>query len=190
MNVHLSNAPTGQRLANVHYVGRRGATPALAMSQTAYFLKPSLAERIFNRLFGAAIAAGLGLKHNYLVEVRGRKSGKLYATPIDLLEVGGRRYLVAPRGETGWVRNARAAGHVALRKGSRREELAAREVAAAQRPALLKAYLDRFAPTVQRYFPVKRGAAESEFTSIADRYPVFELTTDREPPPGAGARGG
>ncbi len=148
------------------------------MPQAPNFLKPSAIERVFNRLFGAALGAGVGLKHNYLVEVKGRTSGKLYATPIDLLEVGGRRYLVAPRGETNWVRNARAAGRVALRKGGRREEFAAREAAAAERPALLKAYLDRFAPTVQRYFPVKRGAAESEFIAIAERYPVFELTSD------------
>jgi deazaflavin-dependent oxidoreductase (nitroreductase family) len=160
------------------------------MPQTTYFLKPTLVERVFNRLFGVALAAGLGLGHNYLVEVKGRKSGKLYATPVDLLELDGRRYLVAGRGATNWVRNARAAGHVALRKGGRRQEFVAREVAANLRPRLLKAYLDRFAPTVQRYFPVQRGAAESEFVSIADRYPVFELITPAESPPGAGGERG
>lgn len=162
--------------------GRR--TP---MPQSPNFLRPTAVERLFNRLFGVALAAGVGLGHNYLVEVKGRQSGRLYATPVDLLEAGGRRYLVAPRGETNWVRNARAAGRIALRKGARREEFGVHEVAAAERPALLKAYLDRFAPTVQRYFPVKRGAAESEFIAIAERYPVFELTTDSQAPRGTGA---
>lgn len=161
---------------------------SFAMSQSSRFLKPTAVERIFNRLFGAALSVGVGLGHNYRVEVKGRKSGKLYATPIDLLEVGGRRYLVAPRGETNWVRNARAAGgRVALSKGGRRDEFEAREIAAGERPALLKAYLDRFALTVQRYFPVPRGAPESEFVSIADRYPVFELIPAVGSPPAGGA---
>ncbi len=157
------------------------------MPQTGNFLKPSAVERIFNRIFGVALAAGLGLRHNYRVEVHGRKSGRLYATPIDLLELGGRRYLVAPRGETNWVRNARASRRLALRKGSRREEFEAREVAVSERPALLKAYLERFALTVQRYFPVRRGAAETEFVSIADRYPVFELIPAAGASPASGA---
>ncbi len=146
------------------------------MAQAQYFLKPSLTERIFNRLFGIAIGFGLGLGHNYVVEVRGRKSGRVFSAPIDLLEFEARRYLVAPRGETKWVRNARAAGRVTLRKGHRRTEFAVREVAPAQRPELLKAYLDRFALTVQRYFPLPRESPASEFASIAERYPVFELT--------------
>lgn len=141
-----------------------------------YFLKPSLAERIFNRWFGVAIGFGIGLRHNYVVEVRGRKSGRIFSTPIDLLEMEGRRYLVAPRGETNWVRNARAAGRVTLRKGSRREEFVTREVDPAERPELLKAYLERFALTVQRYFPLPREAPASEFAPIAERYPVFELS--------------
>ena len=146
------------------------------MAQAQYFLKPSLTERIFNRLFGIALGFGIGLGHNYVVEVRGRKSGRIFSAPIDLLEVEKRRYLVAPRGETNWVRNARAAGRVALCKGRRSDEFAVREVGPFERPALLKAYLDRFALTVQRYFPIPRGSPASEFAPIAERYPVFELT--------------
>ena len=145
------------------------------MAQAQHFLKPSLFERTFNRLFGIAIGFGLGLKHNYVIEVRGRKSGRIFSAPVDLLELEGRRYLIAPRGETNWVRNARAAGRVGLRKGRRHEEFTVREVGLAERPRLLKAYLDRFALTVQRYFPVPRESPLSEFTRIAERYPVFEL---------------
>jgi deazaflavin-dependent oxidoreductase (nitroreductase family) len=145
------------------------------MAQAQHFLKPSLTERVFNRIFALAIGFGFGLGHNYVIEVRGRKSGRIFSAPIDLLEFEGRRYLVAPRGETNWVRNARAAGRVVLRKGRRREEFAVREVVPAQRPELLKAYLDRFALTVQRYFPLPRESPASEFAPIAERYPVFEL---------------
>ena len=82
------------------------------------FRAPSPAEKIFNRAFGFLVGLGLGFPYNYLLQVRGRKSGKVYSTPIDLLERNGRRYLVAPRGRTQWVRNAETAGEVTLKKGA------------------------------------------------------------------------
>jgi hypothetical protein len=62
-----------------------------------------------------------------------------------------------------------------LRTWRRREEFTVRELGLAERPRLFKAYLDRFALTVQRYFPLPRESPLSEFTRIAERYPVFEL---------------
>lgn len=139
------------------------------------FRQPSSVERLFNRCFGFLVGLGLGKKHNYLLQVRGRKSGKLYSTPIDLLELGGRRYLVAPRGRTQWVRNAEAAGEIALKKGSYHRSFRLRAIADADKPELLKAYLDSFKTTVQRYFPVAAGSEAQAFASVAANYPVFEL---------------
>jgi hypothetical protein len=76
------------------------------------FLAPGALERILNRAFGTLVGLGLGLHHNYLLEARGRKSGRLHATPVNVLDLGGRRSLVAPRGRTQWVRNAEAADGV------------------------------------------------------------------------------
>ena len=45
----------------------------------------------------------------------------------------------------------------------------------AEKPEILSAYLARFRPTVQRYFPVPAGAAAAELAGVAGRYPVFEL---------------
>src|ERR1700690_2176825 len=88
---------------------------------TPVFRQPSAIEGAFNRFFGFLVGLGFGVKHNYLLQVRGRKSGKLYSSPIYLLEVGGRRFLIAPRGRTQWVRNAEAAGEVTLKKGTFRQ---------------------------------------------------------------------
>jgi len=140
-----------------------------------YFLRPTGFERLFNRTFGALIRIGIGLGHNYVLEVSGRKSGKVYSAPVNLIAVDGHDYLVAPRGETNWVRNARAAGRIALVKGRTRRDFTLREIAAADRPPILKAYLDRYAPTVQRYFPIQKGSPAGSFTELAERYPVFEL---------------
>jgi deazaflavin-dependent oxidoreductase (nitroreductase family) len=139
------------------------------------FHPPTAIERLFNRCFGFLVGAGLGMKHNYLLQVRGRKSGKLYSTPIDLLEFGKRLYLVAPRGRTQWVRNAEAAGEVVLKKGSSRQGYRLRPVPDAEKPPLLKTYLDNFKTTVQRYFPIAAGSDVQAFADIAPQYPVFEL---------------
>src|SRR5438552_17971933 len=92
------------------------------------FREPSAGERFFNRIFGFLVGLGLGFSYNYLLEVRGRKTGKLYSTPINLLELQGKRYLVAPRGRTQWVRNAEAAGEVTLKKGSSRQKFRLRPI--------------------------------------------------------------
>jgi hypothetical protein len=67
------------------------------------FERPRATERLFNKLFGFLVGLGLGLPHNFLLEVRGRKTGRLYATPVDVLVLDGRRYLMASRGYTQWV---------------------------------------------------------------------------------------
>lgn len=150
-------------------------------SQVPSYRQPSAAELFFNRLFGVFVGLGLGLRHNYLVQVRGRKSGKLYSTPIDLLEIRGKRYLVAPRGRTQWVRNAEAAGEVMLKKGRTRLRYRIRPLSDPDKPEYLKAYLDRFRTTVQRYFPVPAGSPAQAFTEVASQYPVFELLPEQAP---------
>jgi deazaflavin-dependent oxidoreductase (nitroreductase family) len=139
------------------------------------FLRPSTTERIFNRIFGWMVGLGFGLRHNYLLEVTGRNSGKVYSAPVDVLVSENRKYLVCPRGRAQWVRNAEASGQVWLKKGRSRVPYAVREVPQAAKPELLQGYLDRFKLTVQRYFPVPAGSPMSAFVPIADQYPVFEL---------------
>jgi deazaflavin-dependent oxidoreductase (nitroreductase family) len=139
------------------------------------FRKPNFFERILNKAFGVLVGLGIGLRHNYLVEVRGRRTGRVYSTPIDLLEFKEKRFLVAPRGRTEWVRNAESAGEIVLKRGSVRQKFRIRIVSNEEKPEILKAYLDRFNLTVQRYFPVRAGSGSGAFAEIADRYPVFEL---------------
>ena len=118
---------------------------------------------------------GLGFSYNYLLQVRGRKSGKIYSTPIDLLEIDGKRFLVAPRGRAQWVRNAEAAGEVTLKKGSQRKSLGLRAPPDQEKPAILKAYLDTFKREVQGYFPVPAGSPARGFSRSVQNYPAFEL---------------
>ena len=139
------------------------------------FRQPSATERVFNRIFGFLVGLGLGFSYNYLLQVRGRKSGKIYSTPIDLLERDGKRFLVAPRGRTQWVRNAEAAGEVTLKKGSKRERFRLRALSDQEKPEILQAYLDQFKREVQRYFPVPAGSPVESFRELVESYPAFEL---------------
>lgn len=139
------------------------------------FRAPTPVEKIFNRVFGFVVGLGFGPSHIHLLQVRGRKSGKLYSTPVDLLEVAGKTYLVAPRGRTQWVRNAEAAGEVTLKRGSARLKFRLRALSGTEKLPVLKAYLDNFRREVQRYFPVAAGSSADAFAPIADSYPAFEL---------------
>lgn len=145
------------------------------ISNLPVFREPTTVEKIFNRTFGYLVGLGLGPSHIYLLEVRGRKSGKLFSTPVDLLELQGTRYLVAPRGRTQWVRNAEAAGEITLKKGSTRQKFRLRAIPDADKPPILKAYLDNFKREVQRYFPVPAGSPAEAFAEVASSYPAFEL---------------
>ena len=157
---------------------RRTARPHLKLSMTSTppeFLAPSAGERVFNRVFGFLVGLGLGPSYIYLLQVRGRKSGRLYSTPVDLLELGGKRFLVAPRGRTQWVRNAETAGEVTLKKGRTTQRFQLRPVPDANKPEILKAYLENFKSAVQRYFPVPAGSPVQAFSALTQSYPAFEL---------------
>jgi deazaflavin-dependent oxidoreductase (nitroreductase family) len=146
------------------------------MSSLPVFRPPAAIDRAFNRLYGFLVGMGIGLSHSYLLQVKGRKSGKIYSTPVDLLELNGKRFLVAPRGRTQWVRNAEAAGEITLKKGKFRQRFSLRAIPDADKPPVLKAYLDRFESEVQRFFPVAAGSPIESFEQLAESYPAFELT--------------
>ena len=146
-------------------------------------MAPTVLDRLFGRLLAGLVWIGLIRGHFYVLEVRGRKSGRTISLPVDLLELDGRRYLVCARGNSNWVRNARAAGEVVLARAMRRRRYAVRELPAGLRPPVLKAYLDRFAAEVQRFFPVPKGSPAEAFGDLAPRYPVFELLPQDETAP-------
>jgi deazaflavin-dependent oxidoreductase (nitroreductase family) len=144
------------------------------------YLRPGAIERIFGRALVFLIRIGLVRGHFYVLEVRGRQSGRTISLPVDPIDLDGRRYLVSVRGNTNWVRNARAAGEVVLVHGLRRRRYAARELSPDMRPPVLKAYLDRYASEVQRFFPIPKGSAVEAFGDLAPRYPAFELQASDE----------
>jgi len=145
------------------------------MTEQTTFRAPGRLERCFNRVFGFVAGLGIGLRHNYRLSVAGRKSGRIYSTPVNLLEHDGRTYLVAPRGETQWVRNVRAGGVLSLKRGADEATYHASEITGPEKVDILREYLTRYAMTVQRYFRVTPESPDAAFTEIARCHPVFEL---------------
>jgi deazaflavin-dependent oxidoreductase (nitroreductase family) len=135
---------------------------------------PSSGEKLFNRVFGFLAGMGIAPSFIYLLEVKGRKSGKIFSTAINLLEINGKQFLVAPRGRTQWVRNAEAAGEVTLKRGARRR-FRLRPLNDSEKPQVLKTYLTNYKSAVGKFFPIAPGAPIEEFAKIAAGYPVFEL---------------
>jgi len=139
------------------------------------FREPSPLERVFNRAFGLLVGLGLAPADYYLLEVKGRKSGRVYRNPVSLVPLHGVRFLVAPRGRTQWVRNVEVSNDVIFKRGSSSRRFRLRALADADKPPVLLAYLEKYRSVVQRYFPVPAGSPPGAFAAIAARYPVFEL---------------
>jgi deazaflavin-dependent oxidoreductase (nitroreductase family) len=140
-----------------------------------HFNRPGRIAAAINRAVGWLTALGLGPSYSYLLQVQGRKSGKTYSTPVNVLAIGDKSYLVGTRGHTQWSRNAQALGIVTLKRGSQVQKYRLRVVPDEEKPEVLKSYLTRFKWMVSRFFSVAGSAPASAFIAIAADYPVFEL---------------
>lgn len=143
----------------------------------ARYEKPDwLTRHVLNPLVAVLVAMGLSIRGARILAVRGRRSGLTRTTPVNPLQVAGARYLVAPRGDTEWVRNLRAAGRGELRLGRRHEPIAVEELADEAKPPILREYLMRWRMETGRFFGgVGPDGPESELRRIAPRHPVFRI---------------
>jgi deazaflavin-dependent oxidoreductase (nitroreductase family) len=148
------------------------------MSEAHYKEPGWFTRHVFNAAVELATRLGLSVWGSRVLEIRGRTSGEPRRTPVNLLTHDGQRYLVAPRGETQWVRNLRAAGSADLLLGRRREKFTAVELADADKPAVLRAYLKRWKAEVGVFFDgVDATSPDSDVERIAPRHPVFRITS-------------
>jgi deazaflavin-dependent oxidoreductase (nitroreductase family) len=133
-------------------------------------------KNVFNRIVALMTRLGLSVWGSRVLEVPGRKTGEPRQTPVNLLTFEGERYLVAPRGNTQWVRNLRVSGGGRLLLGRRSEEFAATEVPEDGRAPILRAYLKRWKAEVGMFFGgVGPDSSDEELTRIAADHPVFRL---------------
>lgn len=137
-------------------------------------------KHVFNRLVALLTKLGLSVAGSRVLEVRGRKSGEWRRTPVNLLAHEGERYLVAPRGNTQWVRNIRVSGGGRLVLGRRTEDFKATEVDEDEKPALLRAYLEKWKWEVGAFFDgVGPDASDEELRRIGPDHPPSASRHDR-----------
>ena len=149
------------------------------MSTTPHYRKPGWFTRfVFNPIVAGFTRLGISVLGSRVLRVRGRKSGEWRAVPVNLLTHDGERYLVAPRGETQWVRNIRVAGGGELRLGRKTEPITVVELTNEEKPALLRAYLKRWKAEVGVFFDgVSSDSPEEDVRRIAPDHPVFRIQT-------------
>jgi len=131
---------------------------------------------VFNRLVATLTRLGISVVGSRVLEVSGRTSGQPRRTPVNLLTFEGQRYLVAPRGNTQWVRNLRARGEGRLLVGPRSEPFTATELADDEKAPVLRAYLQRWKFEVGVFFEgVGPDSSDDELREAAPRHPVFRI---------------
>ncbi len=142
----------------------------------ATFRKTRL-RRLGNFLIAPAARLGLAGRRTHVLTVRGRKSGRSYSTPVQLVLDDGARWLVAPYGVREWVKNARAAGEVELTRARRTRRHRIEEVGAEEAAPVLREYL-RTTPIVKAFFDADADAPIERFVAEADSHPVFRLLSE------------
>jgi deazaflavin-dependent oxidoreductase (nitroreductase family) len=153
--------------------------PAVTSSATPRYLQPDwFTARVFNPTVKRLTRWGISIKGSRVLEVPGRTSGEMRTTVVNLLTVDGQRYLVAPRGETQWVRNLRAAnGNGTLRLGKRREPFHALELADDDKAPILRAYLKEWAWEVGKFFDeLTKDSSDADIDAVAPGFPAFRIS--------------
>jgi len=143
---------------------------------TTRYDRPGAPARFANSLIRRLAEAGISIAGTRALVVRGRRTGKPRSVVVNLLTVDGVDYLVAPRGDTEWVRNVRAAGNVQLGPRWHRRTARATEVRDEDKPALLHRYLQRWYWQVKGHMAgLTPDSGAEALRTAAPAIPVFSL---------------
>ena len=137
-----------------------------------------MGTRLINLLFRALTRLGWGAPYRHILTVPGRKTGQLHSTPVDVIELGRNRWLVAGYGPANWVLNARAAGEVTLSRGGRSETYKVEEAGAEDAIPVLRKYIAEIRVT-RSYFDATPDSCDDAIAAELSRHAVFRLIPAR-----------
>lgn len=132
-------------------------------------------QRAVNSIFRQLARRGRGPQYLHVLTVTGRTSGEPRSVPVDVMEVGGERYLVAPYGEVNWVRNLRVAGSATLQRGGRSRTYDAVELRPDAGVAVIRQYVGSV-PVTRDYWDIDEHSTDDEVREDARGHPVFRLS--------------
>jgi deazaflavin-dependent oxidoreductase (nitroreductase family) len=143
-------------------------------SASRYVAPSWFTKNVFNRAVRWLTLVGISVAGSRELRVVGRTSGEVRTTVVNLLELDGQRYLVAPRGTTDWVRNVRVAGGGELRVGRRVEAFRAQELTDDAKAPILREYVRRWGWEVGQFFKdLSKNPTDEELAAIGPGFPVF-----------------
>jgi deazaflavin-dependent oxidoreductase (nitroreductase family) len=131
-------------------------------------------SRVANAVMKTVLRIGFGPPGTVLLTTIGRRSGIRHATPVNVTDHQGERWLVSPYGTRGWVHNVRASGDAELRRGRRSERVRLEQADAATAAPVLREYA-RANSITRPYFDAAPDAPLEEFEAEAPRHPVFRI---------------
>jgi deazaflavin-dependent oxidoreductase (nitroreductase family) len=133
--------------------------------------------RLVNWAFRQITRLGLGARYRHILTVQGRRTGQLHSTPVDVIEHGNSRWLVAGYGPANWVLNARAAHQVTLSRGGRSQKFTVEDPDPAEAVPVLRQYIRQIRPT-RAYFDAEPDAPDDAIAAELPRHPVLRLRPD------------
>lgn len=136
--------------------------------------KKSLATKVINGVFRSLTRLGLGASYRWVLTVPGRKTGRLYSTPVDVMDHDGALWLVAAYGPSNWVSNARFAGRVNLARGKERADYEVRDVAPSEAVPVLRQYMTQV-PVTRPYFDASPDSSDADIAAELPRHPTLRL---------------
>jgi deazaflavin-dependent oxidoreductase (nitroreductase family) len=139
------------------------------------YQETSRIDKLFNKAVGLIAGSRFAPGDLYLLVFYGRKTGNRYTTPVFMMRKGEINYLVAPRGETQWVKNVRKLNTLILKRGRNEQEYNATEVVDAKKAEILMKYYEKYQATVKPFFPEDIDNDLKGFEEISDNYPIFKI---------------
>lgn len=134
---------------------------------------------LFNPIASRLLKVGPLLGPNALITIRGRKTGQLRTTPVALVDIGGRRWVIGTFGETNWVRNLRAAGEASVTVGRVQRNVRADELTVSDREAFFRDTLGPYVRSLKigplLISALGAGDILDDPAGAAEHRPVFEL---------------
>jgi len=152
------------------------ARTSVAESHRGPFYVPML-----NPLMKSFLHLGVPVGPMTLLTIRGRKTGRMYSTPVGLFRLEGHRYVFDTFGNADWVRNLRAAGEAKIGRGWRWKHVTAIELSEEEAASVLK---EIFAPYVasrirssflKMGYSLAKDSTMDDYSRESRRHPGFEL---------------
>jgi deazaflavin-dependent oxidoreductase (nitroreductase family) len=148
------------------------------MTDASYKQPDWFTAHVVNPLLKGMHRLGISVQGSQTLAVRGRKSGEIRTNPVNPFELDGKTYLLAPRGNTQWVRNMRTAGEGELRSGRTVRHFHASEVPDSEKLPLMRLYMDKWSWEVKGFLGIDAKASDQEIERILPDHPAFVLSFD------------